>query len=88
METEVPAALTVDDCWDLVDTSEKTGKFCMIMENVCYHRDVMAVLNMVRKGLFGELLDYQRNPSLIIPHQSKSLISPGGNGKPINQSLV
>jgi predicted dehydrogenase len=57
--TEVPAALTVNDCWDLVNTSESTGKFCMIMENVCYRRDVMAVLNMVRKGLFGELLHLQ-----------------------------
>ena len=57
--TEVPAALTVDDCWELVDTSEETGKFCMIMENVCYRRDVMAVLNMVRQSLFGELLHCQ-----------------------------
>jgi len=57
--TEVPAALTVPDCWDLVNTSEKTGMFCMIMENVCYRRDVMAVLNMVRKGVFGELLHCQ-----------------------------
>ena len=57
--TEVPAALTVDDCWSLVDTSEKTGKFCMIMENVCYRRDVIAVLNMVRQGVFGELLHCQ-----------------------------
>ena len=57
--TEVPAALTVRDCWDLVNTSERTGKFCMIMENVCYRRDVMAVLNMVRQGLFGELLHCQ-----------------------------
>ena len=51
--TEVPAALTVEDCWDLVKTSEKSGKFCMIMENVCYRRDVMAVLNMVRQNIFG-----------------------------------
>ena len=57
--TEVPAALTVTDCWELVNTSEKTGKFCMIMENVCYRRDVLAVLNMVRSGLFGELLHCQ-----------------------------
>ncbi|MDP6569809.1 MAG: Gfo/Idh/MocA family oxidoreductase [Candidatus Marinimicrobia bacterium] len=57
--TEVPAALTVDECWDLVNTSESTGKFCMIMENVCFRRDVMAVLNMVRDGLFGELLHCQ-----------------------------
>ena len=57
--TEVPAALTANDCWDLVRTSEQTGRHCMIMENVCYRRDVMAVLNMVRKGLFGELLHCQ-----------------------------
>ena len=57
--TEVPAALTVNECWDLVNTSEKTGKLCMIMENVNYRRDIMAVLNMVRQGLFGELLHCQ-----------------------------
>jgi len=57
--TEVPAALTVDDCWDLVNVSERTGKLCMIMENVCYRRDVMAVLNMVQQGIFGELLHCQ-----------------------------
>ena len=57
--TEVPAALTVRECWDLVNISERTRKLCMIMENVCYRRDVMAVLNMVRNGLFGELLHCQ-----------------------------
>ena len=57
--TEVPAALTVQECWDLVKTSEKTKKHCMIMENVCYRRDVMAILNMVRKGMFGEILHCQ-----------------------------
>lgn len=53
---EVPAAVTVEDCWELVDTSETTGMPCMMLENVCYRRDVMAVLQMVRQGLFGELL--------------------------------
>jgi predicted dehydrogenase len=53
---EVPAAVTVEQCWDLVKTSEHTGVPCMIMENVCYRRDVMAVLNMVKQGLFGELI--------------------------------
>ena len=57
--TEVPAALTVQDCWDLVNTSEKTNKNCMIMENVSYRRDVMAVLNMARAGMFGEILHCQ-----------------------------
>jgi len=53
---EVSAALTMDECWDLVNTYEATGAPCMILENVCYRRDVMAVLNMVRQGLFGELV--------------------------------
>ncbi len=53
---EVPAATTEEECWDLVNTSEETGMPCMILENVCYRRDVMAVLNMVREGLFGELI--------------------------------
>ncbi len=53
---EVSAATTMAECWDLVDTYEETGVPLMILENVCYRRDVMAVLNMVREGLFGELL--------------------------------
>jgi predicted dehydrogenase len=56
---EVPAALTVKECWDLVNTSEKTGKQLMMLENVCYRRDVMAVLNMVKQGMFGELVHLQ-----------------------------
>jgi predicted dehydrogenase len=56
---EVSAANTVEECWDLVNTSEATGMPCMILENVCYRRDVMAVLNMVRQGLFGELVHCQ-----------------------------
>lgn len=53
---EVPAALTVEECWSLVRTHERTGVPCMMLENVCYRRDVMAVLRMVREGLFGELV--------------------------------
>jgi len=56
---EVPAAVTVEQCWDLVNTSEQTGMACMLMENVCYRRDVMVVLNMVKQGLFGELIHCQ-----------------------------
>jgi predicted dehydrogenase len=54
--TEVPAAMTVDDCWQLVETAEKTRKHCQIMENCCYDRSELMVLNMIRKGLFGEVL--------------------------------
>jgi len=53
---EVPAATTVEECWQLVDTAERTQKNCMMMENVCYGRDELMVLNMVRQGLFGDLL--------------------------------
>ncbi len=53
---EVPAALTVEECWDLVRTHERTGVPCMMLENVCYRRDVMAVLQMVRDARFGELV--------------------------------
>jgi predicted dehydrogenase len=53
--SEVPAAVTLQQCWDLVDTSEQTGMPCMILENVCYFRNVLLVLNMIRQGLFGEL---------------------------------
>ena len=53
---EVPAALTIDECWQLVETSERTRMNCMMMENVCYGREELMVLNMVRDGLLGELL--------------------------------
>ncbi len=53
---EVSAANTIEECWDLVDTHEATGVPVMILENVCYRRDVMAILNMVRQNLFGELV--------------------------------
>ncbi|MBB2148888.1 Gfo/Idh/MocA family protein [Pedobacter gandavensis] len=54
--TEVPAALTVEECWQLVETSERTRKHCMMLENCCYDFFEMLTLNMVRQGLFGELI--------------------------------
>ncbi|MFN8355946.1 MAG: Gfo/Idh/MocA family oxidoreductase [Spirosomataceae bacterium] len=56
---EVSATVTLQESWDLVNTYEKTGSHCMILENVCYRRDVMAVLNMVRQGMFGEISHLQ-----------------------------
>lgn len=53
---EVPAATTMEECWQLVDTAEKTQRHCMMLENCNYGREEMMVLNMVRQGLFGELL--------------------------------
>lgn len=54
--TEVPAGLTVDECWQLVRTSKETGMPCMMLENVCYFQNVLTLLRMVREGVFGELL--------------------------------
>ncbi len=53
---EVPAAVTLEEAWQLVDTAEKTKRHCMMLENVCYGREELMVLNMCRANLFGELL--------------------------------
>ncbi len=53
---EVAGAYSVQECWDLVRTSEETGMGCMLLENCCYGKTELAVLNMVRKGLFGEIV--------------------------------
>ena len=55
---EVSAANTLEECWDLVNTHEETGSHLMILENVNYRRDVLAVLNMVKQNVFGELLHF------------------------------
>jgi len=52
---EVPAARTLEECWELVNTSEATGRHCIQLENCCYGYNELLVLNMVRAGLFGEL---------------------------------
>jgi predicted dehydrogenase len=54
--TEVPAALTVDECWELVETAEKTGRHCSMLENDCYDRETLIILNMLRAGVLGEAL--------------------------------
>lgn len=56
---EVGGAYSVDDCWKLVRTHEETGTQCMILENCCYGREELMVLNMVRQGLFGEIVHCQ-----------------------------
>ena len=53
---EVPCAITLDECWQLVKTSEQTGMPCMMMENWSFRRDNLAVLNMIRKGLLGDIV--------------------------------
>lgn len=56
---EVGPAQSIQQCWDLVRTYEETGVPCMLMENCCYGREEMTVLNMIKKGLFGEVLHCQ-----------------------------
>lgn len=53
---EVPAAQTVDECWQLVETSERTKKHCMMLENCCYDFFEMLTLNMARQGFFGDII--------------------------------
>jgi hypothetical protein len=54
--TEVPAAMNLDDCWAIVNAAEKYQKHCLLMENCNYDRMEMMVFNMVRQGVFGEVL--------------------------------
>ncbi len=57
--TEVMLGITLQDHWDVVKAAEQYNAQVMMLENVCYRRDVMAALNMVRQGLFGELVHLQ-----------------------------
>lgn len=57
--TEVMLGITLQDHWDVVKAAERYNGHVMMLENVCYRRDVMAVLNMVRQGLFGEIVHLQ-----------------------------
>jgi hypothetical protein len=78
---EVSATVTLQESWDLVDTFEKTGSHCMILENVCYRRDVMAILKMIREGMFGEMTyahcGYQHDLRGIKFNNGKSNEGPG-----------
>ena len=53
---EVPAATSIKECWDLVNTSERTRKHCMMLENCCYDFFELTCLNMIQQGVFGEVV--------------------------------
>lgn len=53
---EVPGVLTVDECWQIVETSERTRRHCMLLSNTCYDFFELLTLNMARQGFFGELI--------------------------------
>jgi len=52
---EVAAAVTVDECWQLVNASERTQRHCVMLENCCYGENELFILNLARQGVFGEL---------------------------------
>ena len=54
--TEIPAAITVEDAWKLVETSEKTKKHCVMLENCCYDYFELLTLNLARNGFFGDII--------------------------------
>ena len=54
--SEIPLALTIEECWLLVNTAERTRRHCMMLENTCYDFFEMATLNMAQQGLFGEVV--------------------------------
>jgi len=56
---EVGGASSINECWELVKTSEKTGKPCMMLENCCYGREELSLLHMIKRGMFGELIHCQ-----------------------------
>ena len=53
---EVPAANTISECWELVNTAEKTRRHCIMLENCCYDYDELAILNLAQAGFFGEII--------------------------------
>jgi len=53
---EVPAATSIQECWDLVNTSERTRRHCMMLENCCYDYFELTSLNMAQQGLLGEIV--------------------------------
>lgn len=54
--TEIPAATTMEECWQLVETSERTRRHCMMLENCCYDFFELLTLNMAQQGYFGEIV--------------------------------
>lgn len=52
---EVPIAYTLEDCWKLIETAERTQKHCIMLENCCYNNEELWVLNMINQGVFGDL---------------------------------
>ena len=74
---EVPAAMTVADCWRLVDTAERKQRHCTILENCCYDEFELATLNMVQQGALGEVVHAEAS----YIHDLRERISANDNGQ-------
>jgi len=71
---EAPAASTLEEAWKLVETSERTRKHCMMLENCCYDFFELLVLNMVRQGFFGEIIHADAG---YLHHQNNFIVPEG-----------
>ncbi|NLB36420.1 MAG: Gfo/Idh/MocA family oxidoreductase [Clostridiales bacterium] len=78
---EVGGAASIEECWQMVRTSEETGKFCMLLENCCYCRDELAIFNMCRQGVLGEIVHVQGG----YEHDLRKEI---GNGREIRHGRI
>lgn len=85
---EVPAAMTIAECWQLVDTAERTRRHCIMLENCCYDAFALTTLNMARQGLFGEIMHVEG----AYIHDLRSMYfsdeNQGGFHKPLEQGLL
>lgn len=88
---EVPSSISVEECWELVETSEKMSKYCVLLENSCYIDRMMMILNMVRHGVFGELVHcqagYQHDCRAIVFDKAGSLLWRGKHQASRNGNL-
>ena len=73
---EVPAAMSVADCWRLVDAAEQSQRHCMMLENCCYDEFELATLNMVKQGIFGDVMHAEAS----YIHDLRERISLNDNG--------
>jgi len=81
---EVWGASSIEECWELIEASEESGMPCMMLENHCYDRSNMAVLKMVRAGLFGELTHSEcgyRHDLLGVKFRPGAEFGPGAQGE-------
>ena len=79
---EVPAAMSVEDCWRLVDAAEQAQRHCIMLENCCYDEFELAMLNMVQQGVFGDIIHAEA--SYIHDLRERISLNDNGNRRWIN----